>query len=556
MLLRPYQIRAVESVFAEWQKVCSTMIVLATGCGKTVCFSEIIRRVHPKRSLVIAHRTELITQAARHVRDCGLQVEIEKAGQEASTNLFSQSPVVVASVQTLTSGAEVKRMEKFKPTDFSVLVIDELHHCPADSYRKIIDYFKQNPDLKIFGCTATPDRADKQALGQIIESVAFTYDIEDAINDGYLVPIEQQLVRVGSLDFSHVRTTAGDLNGADLAAVMESEKNLQGITGAAIEIIGDRKSICFTASVRHAEMCAEIFNRHRPGMAAWVSGKTKEDERALILKDFAERKQGEHSKPQILINCGITTEGFDAPSVECIIQARPTKSRSLYTQMCGRATRPLPGIVEGFGSGYERKQSIAESAKPTCLILDFVGNSGRHKLVSCADILGGKYSDEVKEMAVKKAAKAKGPVKMTELLKESEEVIRQRMEAQRRAEEARKAKVVAKVQYSTRLVNPFDMFDVARVRHAPTDFTKPITEKQKSFLLKVGIDPNDVDYNQAQRIIGQQMDRFKNGLATPKQCAVLKKFGYNTQGMKFTEAKGKLDALAKNHWQRPHLQPA
>src|SRR5205823_2117669 len=142
----------------------------------------------------------------------------------------------------------------------------------------------------VLGVTATPDRADEEALGQIFESVAYDYEILDAINDGWLVPVMQQMVKITGLDFSHIRTTAGDLNGADLARVMEDEKNLQGMVGASIEIIGGKRTIMFTSSVRHAEMCCNILNRHHQGMAKWICGTTPKDERRQTLKDFENGK--------------------------------------------------------------------------------------------------------------------------------------------------------------------------------------------------------------------------------------------------------------------------
>lgn len=555
-VLRPYQHHAVEAVFREWEKVTSTMISIFTGGGKTRIFSEIIKRVYPKRSLVIAHHTELIHQAAKHVRDCGLEVEIEKAELKASSNMFSGAPVVVAAIQTLVSGKIKKRMEKFKPNDFGVLVIDECHHGVSDSWKSVIDYFKQNPDLKVFGCTATPDRSDEKALGRIIDTVAYRYEILDGINDGWLVPVEQLMIRVGSLDFSHVRTTAGDLNGADLAAVMEQEENPQKIAGAAGEIIGKRRTIIFACRVEHARLLTEIINRpeftklYGTGPAACISGSTPSEERKLILKDF------DDGRIQILVNVGVFTEGVDLPKAEIALIARPTKSRSLYTQMCGRIMRPLTGILDGAHSAYERKQVIADSPKPRCIVVDLTCNSGNHKLITTADILGGKYSDEVKEQAKKKAVKAKGPVNMQRLLEESEEVIRERMEKARLAEEARKAKLVARVQYSSRVVNPFDNTD-------RTDFYRPtrnggriLSEKQRQLLVKMQVNPDTVSYIEGVQMIAEKMAHWKGTTpATEKQVSLLSKHGYATEKMTVGEASKLIDALAQNNWQRPHLKP-
>lgn len=262
-----------------------------------------------------------------------------------------------------------------------------VHNCTALSYRKILEYFKLNPDIKILGVTATPDRTDEEALGQVCDSVAFNYSITEAISDGWLVPISCQMVSIAGLDFSSVRTTAGDLNGADLAAIMEAEEVCQGVCSATLDIIGDKQTIVFTPSVKHAEMACAIFNRHKAGIAEWVSGKTEKEARRKIMDNVVS------GKTQILCNVGVATEGFDAPGVEVIVMARPTKSRALYAQMAGRATRPQAGLVDQFATAAERRTAISSSKKPNAMLIDFVGNSGRHKLINGLDLLGGKYTE-------------------------------------------------------------------------------------------------------------------------------------------------------------------
>jgi superfamily II DNA or RNA helicase len=210
-------------------------------------------------------------------------------------------------------------MQKFDPNEFSLLIIDEAHHSAAKSYRKVIDYYRRNKNLKVLGATATPDRADEKALGQIFDSVAFDYEIVDAIDDGWLVPITQQSVVVDGLDYSGIRTTAGDLNGKDLAAVLEFEETLHGFVGPILELSGDRKTLIFAASIAHAERICEILNRHKPKSAEWVHGKTPKEER----RDLWPRYAG--SDFQYLVNVGVTTEGFDEPSIEIIAICRPTR---------------------------------------------------------------------------------------------------------------------------------------------------------------------------------------------------------------------------------------
>lgn len=226
MILRDYQERSIKGIFHAFVQFDSTLLVLPTGTGKTCVFAELIRRVQPQRVMVLAHRQELISQAREKIEAiAGVECEIEMADMVAATSMFGRSPVVVSTVQTqISGGTGTERMRRFDPMEFGLLIIDEAHHAASSSYRRIIAHYRQNPNLKVLGVTATPDRTDELALGEIFESVAFDYEIIDAIHGGYLVPIDQQFVTVSDLDFSRVRTTAGDLNGADLAALMEQER--------------------------------------------------------------------------------------------------------------------------------------------------------------------------------------------------------------------------------------------------------------------------------------------------------------------------------------------
>ena len=545
MILRPYQSAASDAIFVEWQEHNSTLVVIPTGGGKTVLFADVIRRVFPRRALVLAHREELIFQARDKIqRVTGLRADVEMGEYSADGGLFEAARVVVSTIQTQCSGGDGGgRMTKFDPARFGVLIIDEAHHATSPSYRRVIDYYRTNPALKILGVTATPDRADEEALGQVFESVAFDYEVLDAIHDGWLVSIEQQMVQVEGLDYSGIRTTAGDLNGGDLAAVLEAEKNLQPMAAASLEIIGRRRALVFTASVKAAETMAEIFNRHRGGMAGWVCGKTDREERRRVLADFAT------GKLQVVCNCGVLTEGFDDPGVEVVIMGRPTKSRALYSQMVGRSTRPLPGIVDGPETAEARRAAIAASAKPSCLVVDFVGNAGKHKLVTSADILGGKVSEEALELAVAQARKAGGPVKMAEALDEAEAEVNRR-EQGRLAEAARRARVVATARFTTQAVDPFDVLELHPVRSRGWDNARQLSAKQRSLLAKQGINPDGISFSEGKQLVAEIFRRWDGKLCSFKQAKVLRKYGYGTD-VSFAEASATIDALAKNNWRKP-----
>ena len=556
MKLRRYQSDAENSTMEAWADGCrSALGVMPTGTGKTIVFASLIRRKFPKRALIVAHRQELIWQARDKIKKVtGLNVDVEMGEYKSRTDgdmFHPKASVIVSTVQTLTSGGDGSgRLLKFDPVDFGLLVIDEAHHATSPSYRKVIDYFLNgNSKLVVIGVTATPDRADEEALGQIFDQVAFNYEILDAIKDGWLVPIEQQMVSVSGLDFSSVRTTAGDLNGADLEKIMIAEKNLHGIASATIDIIGTRRGIGFSSSVNHARMLSEIFNRHRTGMSNWVCGGTDKDERKKIITDFAS------GKIQWLWNCGVFTEGFDDSGVEIISMARPTKSRSLYAQMCGRATRPHESIAHSLDQNIAalRRHQILKSVKPSCLIIDFVGNSGKHKLMTSADILGGNISEQAVENAKIEARRSGKPMRMDKVIEDEEKKLeeqkRRRLEA-----EARKARLVGKATYSTRKIDPFDVLQIKPVAERGWDSGKTFTEKQSEKLRKMGVDPAATDYARGQQLLHIYYQRIADGKCTIKQAATLEKFGYSkteASNMSFDGASEAITAIAQNGWRRP-----
>jgi len=521
MKMRPYQREALAAIKREWESVASTLGVLPTGTGKTILFATLIRSCFPLRALVLAHREELIFQAADKIkRVTGFQCEVEMASYRADMGdgLFSSPQVVVSTIQTQCSGADGSgRMSRFDPFMFGLLIVDEAHHATAATYRRVIDYYRQNPALKVLGVTATPDRADEEALGQVYETVAYDYEIVDAIRDGWLVPVEQQHIVVSGLDFSSVKTTAGDLNGADLAKIMEEERILHEIAGPTIEIVGERRTLVFASSVKHAERLCEILNRHRSGCAGWVCGKTDKEERRETLRAFSE------GKLQYMVNVGVLTEGFDDPGVEVVVMGRPTKSRSLYAQMVGRGTRPLAGLVDGLETAEERRLAIGGSPKPKCLVVDFVGNSGRHKLVTTADILGGNMSEDVVERAIRKARESEGAVDVMKSLEEEQEAIR----LEKAREAARRANLKAKASWSVKQIDAFDVFQIDPVQARGWHRGKTLSEKQRAVLAKAGIDPDSVDYANGRELLNEVFRRWDEGLCSYKQARILRKHGYD-----------------------------
>lgn len=540
MNLRPYQNQAVSGVASALTDKQSTLVVMPTGTGKTVCFAHIARR-EPARVMVIAHREELVQQAADKIRTVtGISPDIEMAEYKAGK--MYKAPVVVASVQTLCAPyGNGCRMEKFNPGEFGLLVIDEAHHATAMSYRKVIDHFATNPRVKTVGFTATPDRADKAALGMVFSSVAFQYEILAAINDGWLVPIETQQVIVSGMDFSHVKTVAGDLNQGELATIMEQEKVLHGVVSPTIQIAGRRKTLVFASSVAHAERMSEIFNRHGV-RSAIVHGGTFKDERRRILQAYAE------GQIQVLCNCGVAVEGFDCPSIEVVAIARPTKSRALYTQMVGRGTRVLPNVVDGLSGADERRMAIASSSKPKMLVVDFTGNSGKHKLVSAADILGGKYDEEVIAEAKQRIAESGTPADVIEELERAaKEILENRKEDALRK---KRTSVTAKVEFSTKNIDAFGVFNIGPDRIATAARNSaPLTHAQQTMLARNGIDIAGLPIGHCRALYNEVLRRIKSGRCTYKQATLLRKYGYGTN-VSFKEASRIIDSLKSNGWKK------
>lgn len=438
MILRAYQIECKKSIFLKLAEYHSTLAELATGLGKTVIFAHVAME-WPGRVLVIAHRDELIRQAADKIQTITYdRVGVEMGRERADDQLYG-TKVTVGSVQTL---SRAKRRERFHPDHFSLIIVDEGHHATANSYREVLDYFGSAKRLFV---TATPKRADQVALESVCESVAFQYGIEPAIDDGWLVPVQQTVVKVDGLDFSKARTVAEDFNQADLERILTEEKPLHAMCAAGHELIGDRQALWFCASVAHAKATAGVLGRYATGGVQFLSGDTPIEDRRHAVDAY---KAG---KIQHLLNCALFLEGFDAPGTSAIVMGRPTKSLSLYMQVLGRGTRPLPGIVDGIEGNAERCQAIAMSAKPNMLVIDFAGNAGRHRIVQAADVLGGKHAAPVREYAKVTMESEGGETSIKDALARAEA----EMELEREEQERRKHIKADRVEYTTGNVSPF-----------------------------------------------------------------------------------------------------
>lgn len=347
--LRPYQIEAVEAVEqAIARGVTRPLVSLPTGTGKTVVFSTLIQRAGGT-ALVLAHRDELLRQAADKLQtvapELGMSIGFCKA-RENDVN----APVVVGSVQTLAVPSRLAQL----PRRFDVVVVDEAHHATAPSYRKILDHL--HPDVPVVGVTATPERADKSHLSDVWGELVYGRSLLEMIDAGYLCELRGLRVEIDDLDLSQVKVSRGDYQADDLSRALREAHAPEQTAAALVEHAPDRKSIVFVPTVELAALTAEAVDA--AGIpAAHVHGQMPADERADTL---ARLSAGDL---RCVVNVDVLTEGYDEPTVDCVVIAAPTRSRIAYVQRVGRGTRLHPG-------------------KDDCLVLDLAGVSDDLKLQS------------------------------------------------------------------------------------------------------------------------------------------------------------------------------
>lgn len=515
--LRDYQEEAYKRIFEEWHKgIKRTLTVLPTGCGKTILFAKVAEQCVRLgyRVLILAHRGELLEQARDKIaKATGLGCAVEKAQE---TCLGSWYRIVVGSVQSLQIE---KRLEQFPPDYFDVIIVDEAHHILSDGYQRVMEHFS---GASVLGVTATPDRGDMRNLGQFFESLAYEYTLPKAIKSGYLSPIKCLTIPL-QIDFSNVGVQAGDFKTSEIDSALDPY--LEQIAEEMKEYCSNRKTVVFLPLIKTSQKFMGILNE-KGFNACEVNGSS--DDRKEKLEAF---DRGEYN---VMCNSMLLTEGWDCPSVDCIIVLRPTKVRSLYCQMIGRGTR----LAEG---------------KEDLLVLDFLWHTERHELCHPAHLIC--TDDMVAKRMTKNLEEQLGMI--TDIQEAEEQACK---DAVQDREEALAKELEAMKKRKRKFVDPLQ-FEMSIQAEDLANYTpsfgwemQPATMKQVQALEKFGIFAEEIDNaGKANMLLDRLETRKKEGLSTPKQIRFLEKKGFNHVGTwSFQAAKKMIDRIAVNNWRIPH----
>ena len=514
--LRPYQEEARRSVEDAWiSGTKRTLLVLPTGTGKTIVFAKITEDMvrNGKHVLILAHRGELLDQAADKIKkSTGLGCSVEKAEQSCLDSWFN---VTVGSVQSL---QRETRLQKFEQDHFDVIIVDEAHHAVSDGYQRVLGYFN---DANVLGVTATPDRGDMRNLGEYFESLAYEYTLPKAIKEGYLSPIKALTVPL-KIDMTGVGVQAGDFKAGEIGSALDPY--LEQIATEMETYCRGRKTVVFLPLIKTSQKFTAILQEHGFA-AAEVNGNS--DDREEVLKDF------DKGRYNVLCNSMLLTEGWDCPSVDCVIVLRPTKVRSLYSQMVGRGTRLYPG-------------------KKELLLIDFLWMTEKHELCHPAHLIC-KDDTVAKQLTENLEKKAGAAVDLEEAEKTAEsDVVRQREEAlakQLAEMKRRKKKLVDPLQFEMSI----QAEDLAGYVPSFGWEMAPPSEKQLNTLEKLGICPDEIgNAGKAAKLLERLDMRRSAGLTTPKQIRFLESRGFQHVGTwDFDSARRLIDRIAGNGWRVP-----
>lgn len=539
---RPYQRAAHAGIVSSLAEGSGAMLIMATGTGKTPVGADFCRTFLQWGEgdvLWIAHREELIWQAQNSIE----AVVRMPVGMESAFSRAGNERLVVASKDSIWKKDRLGALGKER---FGLIVCDECHRSPSSNvtYETIFDYYA---GARRLGLTAAADRTDRLSLSKRYPSIAYRYDVKEAVDDSFLCPIIQKYAWVESSEIKILNPKAA--GEAELTEIVMEEKPLHGVAGAAIEFSkfefpGRRQGIIFAPSTAAAERIAEILNRNHAlygtGPAAVLTEKTKREHRRAVLDLYTA------GEIQFIANYGILTEGVDLPTTALVVIARACHSRALITQMIGRGTRLHPAFVEAINratSERERRQIIANSLKPNCLVIDLAGITGTHKLVTAADVLAGNYDYGIRERAKAILLEKQGG-DVNEAVNEaiSDAANQQAID--------KRSGIVSENTYGTVKIDPFDILDVFPTREPPWLKGKKASEAQQEVLVRAGFErreAKEMSLHRAKAMIDRIIQRRNQGLCTVAQARILKKHGFDVNTT-FVDARLLIDQIAANGW--------
>jgi len=535
--LRDFQLEVINAVRFGHQEHDSVCIELPTGTGKTIIFTRYAKlwndySLGNRRAMVIAPQITLIGQAAKKIlKETGQMPAIEQADQWSNENEWAKSDFIVASKQSLCSNDRYKRF-----TDIGLVVVDEAHYAGTEAYAELLNHFLDQ-GAKILGVSATLKRNDKAALGQLFDSCVYQYGIQEAISDGWLVPLDVTCKQLQTLNLKGVGTGntqfGKDFNAKELNEKLENVEVIYEIAAAVAEETRGQKTAIFCSSVEEARAVSDLLDDQYGICSGWICADTKrcpKEDREIRLRSFTEPGGITH-----LANVGILTTGWDYPALECLVMARPTKSLPLYQQILGRVTRPIEGsngipVVDFEGSRpITRQDAIRMSAKPYGRVIDLVDNSLNHKIVTAADVLGGRWElvsrdsechhekricrfclaefDSGESLSLHVTSHHAEEAKNVQLrdpedLKEEEKVLLEQLRQQRAAQKA-------EAEFHNQSVNPFGKKqNSSRTRSQ----LETASTKQKKYLWVLGL--KDVDkYSISKAQAGRLIWQLKSGIS-------------------------------------------
>lgn len=516
MNLRPYQeecVNEVEKSFLEFKKV---LLVLATGLGKTICAIEIAKKYidNNKKVLFIAHREELLDQAAEKML---LFHSIDFTMIKSDKKFEEEKMFHIGSIQSL---CKENRLFKFPKDYYSLIIVDEAHHTMANTYMSVLEYFDS---ANILGITATPNRNDNKKLAKFYESMAYEYNIEDAIKDGWLSNV---IMRTGKIkiDISKVRTIAGDfvINELDKAIAKEFANISEYIKTM---LRGRKRILIFTPRVQSAKCLSDILSANGLN-SEFVCGASKD--RKDIISRF---RSGE---TRIICNSMVLTEGFDCPEVDCVINLRPTQSKGLFTQMLGRGTRLSPG-------------------KKNLLFVDFLWKTDRDIITPC-NIFSDKdvTAFSMKNFLIKNANKSYDMIELCQYFDMLFSCSEKMEEIRINCLNSIRNNGLKSYSMFAYAINNRDLIEYEPIYN--WEFC-PITEKQRIFLEdKCGISCKNMNKGLASKIIGVIIERANNGMCSSKQMFFIAKHGmFDKCGeISSKDASYIIDEISKNKWRVPY----